>query len=217
MSTPKTVNDKLQAMRKAITESSKSVNRDRQLSVEWYLRKIQDLGLDMVKRSTFMVSDLGTRTGSKGEGFLYMFAYDPKHKKTLPYYDTFPLVVPFDVQEDSMKGINLHYLPVRMRVVLFDKLLEHSINNSRLSATWELLGNFARFPEVKPCVKEYLFSHIMSRNLLKINAPDWRLAVHLPVESFQKATSLQVWGQSRKIVNGQLARPKRVRVRPPRP
>ena len=28
-------------------------------------------------------------------GSMYSFYYDPKHKKTLPYYDRFPLVFPF--------------------------------------------------------------------------------------------------------------------------
>lgn len=28
-----------------------------------------------------------------GSGQMYMFYYDPKHKKTLPYYDRFPLII----------------------------------------------------------------------------------------------------------------------------
>ena len=34
-------------------------------------------------------------------GHLYMFAYDPKLKKELPYYDRFPLVFPFSKTPDG--------------------------------------------------------------------------------------------------------------------
>ena len=33
-------------------------------------------------------------------GRLYMFQYDPKGADTLPYYDMFPLVFPFEIQSD---------------------------------------------------------------------------------------------------------------------
>ena len=29
-------------------------------------------------------------------GDMYMMMYDPKHKRTLPYYDRFPLVIPME-------------------------------------------------------------------------------------------------------------------------
>jgi len=32
-------------------------------------------------------------SGSPAMGSMYMFFYDPKYKKTLPYYDRFPLVI----------------------------------------------------------------------------------------------------------------------------
>ena len=199
---PKSTNGKLLEMRKAITKSSKFVNKNRQLSVEWFQRKIRELGLDLVKRQAYMTSDLGQLVSGKEEGLMYLFAYDPKHKKTLPYYDTFPLVIPFDVQDGTMLGINLHYLPVRLRVKLFDRLMELSVNNrTKIQVTWDLLKGYAQFPEVKPCVKQYLFTHIASRRLLKIHPTDWRLAVNLPLQSFQKASDRAVWTESRRIIS----------------
>ena len=37
-------------------------------------------------------------------GNMYLFAYDPKHKDTLPYYDRFPLIFPINKSEIVCKG-----------------------------------------------------------------------------------------------------------------
>ena len=37
-------------------------------------------------------------------GMMYSFKYDPKHKKTLPYYDTFPLIFPVEQYNDGILG-----------------------------------------------------------------------------------------------------------------
>lgn len=41
-------------------------------------------------------------------GGMFLFGYDPKHKKTLPYYDRFPLVIPVDEAEGGFVGLNMH-------------------------------------------------------------------------------------------------------------
>ena len=38
-------------------------------------------------------------------GLLNMFFYDPKGRNTLPYYDTFPLVLPLEEYPDGFLGI----------------------------------------------------------------------------------------------------------------
>jgi hypothetical protein len=43
-------------------------------------------------------------------GEMYLFAYDPKTKEDLPYYDRFPLVFPFRKVKGGFYGINMHYL-----------------------------------------------------------------------------------------------------------
>ena len=54
-------------------------------------------------------------------GHLYMFMYDPKLKKELPYYDMFPLVFPYAKTEDGFIGLNMHYLPYNLRIRLLDR------------------------------------------------------------------------------------------------
>ena len=40
-------------------------------------------------------------------GDMYMMMYDPKHKRTLPYYDRFPLVIPIEPAKGGFLRIKL--------------------------------------------------------------------------------------------------------------
>ena len=62
-------------------------------------------------------------------GGLYYFYYDPKTKADLPYYDRFPLVLVLDIQKDGFMGLNLHYLPIRQRIALLDKLMDFAVTD----------------------------------------------------------------------------------------
>lgn len=136
-------------------------------------------------------------------GKLYMFYYDPKHKDTLPYYDTFPLVFPFRAMPDGFLGLNMHYLPYFHRVQLMTRLLDFANNktldeNTRLRYSWSLLNGAARFQTASACVKHYLKDHVAS-TFLEIPGDDWHTAMMLPVERFVGANKVTVWGDSIKI------------------
>jgi len=139
-------------------------------------------------------------------GFMYLFGYDPKLKETLPYYDRFPLVFPFQDDGDSFLGMNLHYLPHIMRARLMDSLYDLT-NNDRFNETtkirmsYQLLSSSARYKYFKPCVKRYLYSHVKTRFLL-VPANEWDIALFLPLERFTKANRNQVYKDSRGIING---------------
>ncbi len=137
-------------------------------------------------------------------GYMYMFFYDPKLKKTLPYYDTFPLVIPFSMDANSFHGLNLHYLPIRYRFLLLTKLLSFAndptmSDKTRLITSWRLLSNVSKFPEVAPCVKMYLKGHVKSK-FLKIKPSDMQIACALPVERFKGAENDHIWKQSRELI-----------------
>jgi hypothetical protein len=133
-------------------------------------------------------------------GKMYMFTYDAKHKETLPYWDRFPLVLPFRKTQDGFYGINLHYLPYQLRAKLLDKLMIFA-NNQKMDATtklkysWEMVDGAAKFAPIKPCVKQYLNAHIQSP-FLQIESNDWATALMLPVERFVGAQKQQVWRDS---------------------
>lgn len=133
-------------------------------------------------------------------GNMYMYIYDPKHKKTLPYYDVFPMVFPFKEEKDGFYGLNLHYLDYKLRAVIFDRLMELRNNDTfdertRLKLSWNVLSKASKFNAIKPCVKYYLYDHVKPPFRL-IEPGDWVSAMLLPLERFQKATPYEVWRDS---------------------
>ena len=52
----------------------------------------------------------GKLLGRLSAGRMSMFFYDPKFKNRLPYYDTFPLVLPLETMRGGFIGLNFHYL-----------------------------------------------------------------------------------------------------------
>lgn len=135
-------------------------------------------------------------------GRMYFFVYDPKHKKTLPYYDTFPLVFPIKYYKDGFLGINLHYLDIRNRSILFGKLMEVATNQryndrTRLRISYQILQTMGDL--YKPCLKRYLMDHVRSRFIF-IHPSEWEQALFLPVENFEKAPISQVWRDSRREI-----------------
>jgi hypothetical protein len=119
-------------------------------------------------------------------GAMYFFVYNPKMKDTLPKYDLFPLVIPFDRFGDGFLGINLHYLSVGARAGLLNKLSVFTNDNkydekTRFTFTYAILKGLSI--DASPAIKKYLTSNIRSR-FIKIDASEWDIAISLPVESF---------------------------------
>jgi hypothetical protein len=132
-------------------------------------------------------------------GKMYLFHYDPKHKKTLPYYDTFPLIIMMGFVNKGFYGINLHYLPVEARIILLSNLLNKAVFKGseldRLNVSYNIVKNVTSFQLFRPCFKRYLYDHIQS--VIKIiPSEDWGYAAVLPIENFKKKTKEQVWQAS---------------------
>ena len=137
-------------------------------------------------------------------GNLYMYFYDPKMKAELPYYDRFPMVLPYKSVPGGFFGLNLHYLPYQMRVVLMSRLLAFKTNdkmdgNTRIKLSWQLLDGVSKYAAAAPCVKHYLLPHVKSP-FRKVEAKDWGTAMLLPVERFVGASKEQVWKDSVKKI-----------------
>lgn len=139
-------------------------------------------------------------------GRMFMFFYDPKHKKTLPYYDRFPLVFVIDRKQDGFLGLNLHYLPHLYRARLMDALysierMDNIRQTKKLKLTYELLRSASKFRYFKPCLKQYLTQHRRSR-FLYIPYDEWDVALMLPTERFMKDNKQNVWNESKRIILG---------------
>lgn len=139
-------------------------------------------------------------------GKMMFYNYDPKHKKTLPYYDTFPLVYPLEIYSDGFLGINLHYLPPVYRARLMDALYD-TLNNqrydsrSKLNINYKILNAASKMKYFKPCIKRYLSSHIRTP-LLEVDVKDWDWALFLPLANFKKASERKVWDDSIRSIMG---------------
>ena len=160
-------------------------------SVAWFRKKISELGGNSpVAKTELLSTTKPIQTTKFLIGSLFIFKYDPKTKADLPYYDTFPCSLIFNIEGGLARGINFHYLPLTLRAKLFDKIWQIAENNwnnqdqvKRL--TWKFLGNVTKFPEVRFAVKSYLYTHVRSK-LIKVGWEDAKSAILLPYESFAK-------------------------------
>lgn len=137
-------------------------------------------------------------------GRMYHFFYDPKHKATLPYYDRFPLIFPYKKVKGGFMGINMHYLPLRLRAKLMDALYDLANNDrydekTKLRISYDILNGASAYKYFKPCVKHYLSGHVKSR-FLEIYSSEWDIALFLPTESFEKASKVRIHQDSRKMI-----------------
>jgi len=142
--------------------------------------------------------------GRAAVGRMYFFFYDPKTKADLPYYDTFPLIFKVANTEGGFYGINLHYLPYKLRAKLMDALYEITTNqkyddSTRLRLSYQLLNSASKYRYFKPTFKKYLNKHVRSR-FVEINPSEWDIALFLPVERFEKASKSTVWKDSRNMI-----------------
>jgi len=167
-------------------------------SRNWFQQQARLLGTQQPTPQKVMRG--GELTSRPMPGKLYMFLYDPKHKETLPYYDMFPLVFPFSKDSTGFTGLNMHYLPYQMRVMLLQRLMDFASNKSmdettRLKYSWSLIDGVSRYKLAQPCVKKYLANHVKTQ-LKLIPANDWATAMLLPVEQFVGSNKQKVWQDS---------------------
>ena len=98
---------------------------DRELSLTWYKRKVSELASRI---SAGRLMREGKILKTPGFNQLNFFRYNPKTKAILPYYDTFPLVMPIDTAKGGFLGINFHYLPIPLRMRLLETLAKRNFD-----------------------------------------------------------------------------------------
>ncbi len=178
-------------------QSVKDATRQRPRSTEWYKDKIKEFGtpgpMDLIRD--------GKRDSKPFYGKLNMFVYDPKWKKKLPYYDTFPLVLPIEDYTDGFLGINMHYLPIPLRIKLLDRLVDFT-NNPKFDESTRIVADYKRLKSIKlikPTIHRYLAGQTKS-DFRRIDADEFTIATLLPVQRFRKASAGTVWKESRAMI-----------------
>lgn len=143
-----------------------------------------------------LISSSDNYVGKPEVGGMFLFGYDPKHKKTLPYYDRFPLVIPVDEAEGGFVGLNMHYLPLTQRAVLMDALYktvsdQRYNEKTKMRINYNVLKSASRFKAFKPTFKKYLASNVRTR-FVKIEPVEWDIALFLPLQRFEKASAARI-------------------------
>lgn len=155
-------------------------------SIEWFRNRIR-------KDSRIRNHDRVTKNLKKerpGPGKLMTYAYDPKFKEKLKYYDEYPLIIMLDTNQTGWYGANLHYLPPQLRVTLLEEI---DYRKKPLRAIASALENN---PITRVCLKRYLVKQVKSPPVT-IPKDEWEIAIQLPFESFVKAGQKKVWRDSR--------------------
>ncbi len=173
------------------------VGTHNQLALEWFrtnIRRIFD------RRQNEKVYLDGTMVGNIEEGNMYMMFYDAKFKNKLPWYDRFPLVIPFDTRtvRRGFYGINLHYIPPMMRQNLLEELYKRPTETG-VEVDYNYFQAVSRLNPALPCVKKYLWSRI-KRAPMQIQKEYWDVAAMLPTGNFGKVNTNTVYADSRKQI-----------------
>lgn len=163
----------------------------------WLRKKIKELN---VKQKT-LLKDHDRLRKIAYIGKMYFFFYDPKTKEKLPYYDTFPLVIPLERYNNGFLGLNLHYVAPKVRMQILEVLHKTATNEkmddtTRMKVNYNIITSIAKSHFMRPCIKRYLTAHIASRFVL-ISADEWYFAAMLPFEAFKKLPKTKVFNKSR--------------------
>ena len=162
--------------------------------LSWYRAAVKSESKLYAKdASRYITAEKRDSTGSKNEqdqnmvrryvvaGHLYMFEYKAK-MRWLPYYDRFPLVYVIKSNKNEFFGANLHYLPMKRRIMVVNKLLK----NNRIEIP-------------KKCFHKYLHNHVEGF-YLDLAADEWDTAILLPTEDFVKDVNGHVFPYSKEDV-----------------
>ena len=130
-------------------------------------------------------------------GNIYSYGYDPKWKDSLEYYDTFPLVLVIGLYDDGWLGLNLHYVPVKFRYLIFEGLLKTLVDDTindktKFRITYNKLQALRVSKWTGNTIKRYLFSQVQT-NMYKIPPEDWEIIMGLPYDNFVGAPRREIY------------------------
>ena len=153
-------------------------------SYDWYRKQVRG----MTTPSARSLISSGKATLKPKYGVMNLFAYDPKHKATLPYYDRFPLIMPLQAAKGGFYGLNFHYLPMGQRVKFLRQLSKYaSDKNFDRNTRYHLRGGIENSRYFRLTVKHYLWNHVRS-SFLNIPPDEMAIGIFLPVARFRGGT-----------------------------
>ena len=159
-------------------------------AVQWFYSQVKNsFGSTHVPFSVAEKGATRITTDRIESGKMYLFEYAASKQEE--YFDRFPLVIPFSMEEDRILGFNLHYIPSLYRVRAMTAVMKSATSDSKYPppkiaaskidyATID--GGALNYMRVS--VRTYLFSRIQSK-VVEIPATGWLTAAFLPTASFR--------------------------------
>lgn len=168
----------------------------------WFRQQIRDIKKNRFNKYQFIINGHQDTVRRLEVGKLYFFEYVAKYggmgsdiptSQQLPVWDRYPLVLPFTTAPNGFIGINLHYLPIRARAWLLDKLLgTANIPANKLRINWQILSSLSHIDIGQYATHRYLLNHITSPFRL-VRIDDYANAIMLPFAGW--------YGKDRRLVN----------------
>lgn len=180
------------------------------VSLRWYLNQLKTSshGYQLIDEYGDGVATVVRSNHRPYIGGMYQFLYDAKTKDKLPYWDAFPLVIPIHFYSDGFLGLNLHYLPVKMRLKMLAKLMTYRKRIKTgghglrvyMELSYKLLTSMMNMEGFQFMIKRYLNSQIRSRVIL-VSSKHWEDVAFLPTQQFQKQSAETVWAEATTFKN----------------
>lgn len=161
--------------------------RNTQQSLKWFSQYVPRSYNK--SRTSMVMRDSSTYASQIMPGFMYFFDYDAIWKDTLPVWDKFPLIFPWDSWTANghsyFIGINIHYLNPALRLAAMSSLLQIRMEkryraSTKLAISWKALKGMSTHKLFEHSVKMYRLDAVRSR-FIKIPSQSWELAAFLPV------------------------------------
>lgn len=188
-------------------------------ALTWFRQRVQSMKLS--SEGFYRQSEL-RKAKRYLEGRMYLFFYDAKTKDKLPYWDRFPLIFILEITQDGFTGLNLHYLPPRLRVRFLYELYKYEIQEpdeeilgqgdkldmyhaelmrSKIRMTYEMISSIRKLRYFKACYRRYLTTQIVNRPL-EVTPDYWDSIAMLPLAQWQKKEQKEIWKESLEKING---------------
>ena len=175
-------------------------------AMKWFLGKIRTVrgGEAIIKDNPDFAAPV--RSNHKPFiGGMFTYWYLAKTREKLPYWDAFPLIIPIEFYSDGFLGINLHYLPIQLRIKMLDKLMKYETQASTggtgvrtyMKLSYPMLNAMKDLPAFNFCLKRYLYTQIKSK-VIRIDSSAWREVAFLPTQQFQKQSETVVWADAKR-------------------
>lgn len=169
-------------------------------SLRWFMNRMAQ---STIRKSTIISGSHKAKRDKMRvlRGRMYFYTYDPKHKKTLPFYDKFPLVFILDFRPDHFLGLNLHYLQPTLRIALMRQLYTFASDSrydqkTTVKVSYQILKSASERDYYKPCLKKYLYPHVKT-HFIEMLPAEWSAAAFLPVAQWEKRSQRYIWNWSK--------------------